>query len=253
MFFDYLSKLDYSFNSFFILGNGSNIIASDKIYNGIVVSFKKVTDEIEICKNDNKYIVNCPAGVMAPVLANFLNKHMLTGGEAMSTIPGTIGGLVTMNASCYDFVISDYVSEVLILYNNDLKWYNKNELNFEYRDSIIRKNKMIVLYVKFIFSKGIKEDIIEKTCKIKNSRLMNQPVKCHTAGSIFKNKYSDNVRAWKLIDECKLKGFKYKNVMISEKHSNFLINNGDSGDDIYILIMIVKEIDLESEIQLINF
>ncbi len=257
--YNFLLINKYDLNKLVIIGNGSNVLASDKPYDGIVVCLKKVKDRIRIIKSETNYkIIECYSGVQCSKLSNYLKDNNLTGGEELSTIPGTIGGVVAMNASCYDFVTSDYIIGVLVLDNGFIRWLNKDELEFNYRSSKIIKSKMIVLKVRFCFYNGSKQNIENKMRKLKLSRQESQPLKEHNAGSVFKN--SNNVKAWKLIEECKLKGFKYKNAEVSQKHANFIINKGDSGDDIYILMQIIKKIvkklknyDLESEWVLINF
>ena len=262
LFYEFLKDINFKFDNILIVGNGSNILASDRDYEGIVVSFKKVDDKIRTFSSNKlkcyeKY-VECYSGVMCSKLAYFLKDNSLSGGEALCTIPGTIGGVVSMNASCYDYITSNYVSEVLVLYNNKVMWIKKEELDFSYRSSRILKEKIIILKIRFVFLLGKKELIENKMKFLKKDRINSQPVKEHSAGSVFKN--NKDFKAWEAIEQCKLKGFKYKNVMVSNKHANFIINNGDSGDDIYILMQIVKMIvkrvmnyDLETEWVLINF
>lgn len=262
IFYNYLQEIHFKLDKLLIIGNGSNILSSDREYTGIVVSFKKVSDRIRIISSKTlkcfEKIVECYSGVMCSKLSNYLKDNNLTGGEALSTIPGTIGGVVSMNASCYDYVTSDYVSEVLVLHNNNVKWIKKEELSFGYRTSIIQKYNMIILKVRFVFLCGKKELIENKIRFLKSERSKKQPIRERSAGSVFKN--INNIKAWELIERCKLKGFSYKNAMVSNKHANFIINNGNSGDDIYILMKIIKMIvkrvldyDLETEWVLINF
>lgn len=257
--YNFLIINKYDLNKLVIIGNGSNVLASDKLFNGVVVCLKKIKDRIRIIKSESNYkIIECYSGVLCNKLSNYLKDNNLTGGEELSTIPGTIGGVVTMNASCYDFVTSDHVKEVLVLDNGLIRWLNKDELEFNYRSSKIMKSKIIVLKVRFCFYNGDNKKIENKIKELKLKRQLSQPLKEHNAGSVFKN--INNVKAWKLIEECKLKGFKYKNAEVSQKHANFIINKGDSGDDIYVLMQIIKKIvkklknyDLESEWVLINF
>ena len=118
--------------SFKVLGNGSNLVCGETEYDGVVISLKKF-DSYEI-NNDEVYV---EAGVMAPVLANVLAKQGLSCLEFASGIPGTIGGLVYMNAGAYKSSMADVVNEVLVLKDDDLFWLNNDEMEFSYRHSVL--------------------------------------------------------------------------------------------------------------------
>ena len=97
------------------MGNGSNLVCGESDYNGVVISLKKLNDyEIH---NDEVYV---QAGVMAPALANILAKQGLSCLEFASGIPGTIGGLIYMNAGAYKSSMADIIKEVLVLKDDEL-------------------------------------------------------------------------------------------------------------------------------------
>lgn len=258
MFMEYINKLCIRY---FIIGNGSNILASDEYFDGIVISFKKMKERIYFNYINEKVLVTCHSGISAPVLSKILCDKFITGGEALSTIPGSIGGLVTMNASCYDFKTQDYLNRCLIYTKEGIRWYKNYELDFSYRNSLIKENNSdyIILACEFIFEKGKVENIIKKINKYKENRKETQPITFASAGSVFKNK--NGINAWKLIDECGLRGYTFNNVKVSEKHANFIVNLGDCKSiDVLKLINYIKNkvrneknIILEEEWIIFNF
>lgn len=244
---------------YFIIGNGSNLLASDKAYEGVVISFKKLKDKIAFESYKNETLLRVHAGIQCPVFARILTDRFLTGGEALATIPATIGGIVAMNASCYDYKTSDYLLRALIIDEEGMRWYKNYELELAYRKSIVLKRKMIVLGAEFVFPKGRIENIIRKTKQLKEERKTTQPIGLFSAGSTFKNPNND--KAWKLISEAGLQGYQYKDVMISSEHANYIVNLGKAeSNDVLKVIKHIKEtikrergIVLEEEWVFFNF
>ena len=124
------NHLDYK-----ILGNGSNLIVGSSEYEGVVISLKHF-DNFQI-NDDNVYV---EAGVLAPYLANKLASKGYSGFEFASGIPGSIGGLLYMNAGAYKSDMSSIVQEVLVYKNQELVWMKKDELKFSYRYSIFQEH-----------------------------------------------------------------------------------------------------------------
>lgn len=248
------NKIDY-----FIIGSGSNLLASDKEYNGVVISFKKLKDKIAIENYKGEMLIRLHAGIQCQVFARILMDRFLTGGEALSTIPGTIGGIIAMNASCYDYKTADYLLRALVIDEEGIRWYKNYELNFAYRKSEILQKKIVVLGAEFVFPKGRIENIIRKTKQFKEERKRTQPVGCYSAGSTFKNTISE--KAWKLIADSGLEGYQYKDVKVSLEHANYVINTGNAqSDDVIKVIKHIKDtvkrnkgIDLEEEWIFFNF
>lgn len=238
-FYDYLKINGY--NDYVIIGCGSNVVAGDGDYNGIVICFRKVENTVLLKTDFDSYaVISAEAGVTALSLSNFLFENSLAGGEALSSIPGTIGGLVCMNASCYDYKTSDHVIRVFAICNDELRWYKNYELDFKYRSSNVTSNNLIVLSVEMIFKKGDRKMIEDKMKKIISIRRKTQPLEYHSAGSVFKN--LDNVKAWKLIEEVGLKGYRHNGAMISNCHSNFIVNDGRAKyEDVMYLVNMIKE------------
>ena len=242
---------------FFILGKGSNLLISDEGFNGLVikVNFKKINVEGER--------VVCGAGVLLNKLVKRLTEESLLDLEWAIGIPGTVGGAIRGNAGAFGGSMIDNILEVEVLRLNpeiEIRKYNKEELKVDYRDSIFKKEKnVVIISASFNFKKGNKEEIEKKVSEYLNYRKEKHPVSFPSAGSIFKNPQDKS--AGELIEKCGLKGKKIGGAKISEKHSNFIINIGNAeAKDVLDLISLAKKevkdklgIELEEEIELVGF
>lgn len=236
---------------YFILGNGSNLLVSDKGFRGIVI--KNKNEKIEI-KNENlKFKVIVGAGWDLGILINKLAQNSIGGLEFMTGIPATVGGAVRGNAGAWQQNIGDKVSRVEILTESgQTSWLNQKDCHFSYRESQFKKNTKIILEVEFLLEKKDKDKIEKEINEILIKR-KNQPSK-PSAGCIFTNPKPD--LAGKLIEECGLKGVKIGCAQISPKHANFIVNLGRAKmADVVALITLIREkvrqkfgIELEEEI-----
>jgi len=261
----------------FLLGGGSNILVSDKGFNGLVVKQQILGIEI----NENK--INVGAGVMLPKLVNALLKNNFTGFEWASGVPGTIGGAVYGNAQAFGTRTSDAVDSVEALNVETLKFqrFSKEQCGFSLKNSIFKKTKkFIVTSVVFKLEKGDEKEIKERIHGFAKHRKNNHPTTFPSAGSVFVNpeieiknkklleKYPELNELNKIgvipsgyfIEKSGLKGKKIGGAQISEKHANFIINLGNAkAKDVLALINLarkkVKEnfnVNLETEVQFIN-
>ncbi len=234
---------------YYILGNGSNIIFTSREKECII--------KLNFYKNKDFEIVNSNELLLS--LAYSMYKKGYSGLEYLSFIPASVGGAIVMNAGCYNHNFSDIIKYVYYL-DEDLnfKVIKKENCNFSYRNSLFKNSKKIVLGCKIKLINGNKEKIKEIMEECINKRKSSQPLEYPNSGSIFKN--LDNVKAWKLIEDSGLKGYKYKDALVSNKHSNFIVNTKNaSGEDIRILIDIIKakvfydhKVKLESEVIIID-
>ncbi len=222
---------------YFILGNGSNVLFSDKVYDGIIIKLDYF-DEIEI--NDN--LVRVGAGYNLIKLANEVAKLGLAGLEFASGIPGTVGGAVFMNAGAYQSEMKSVVNSVKVL-TPDLKviTLTKEEMKFRYRESFIQNNKgYICLEVVLKLGYGEREVLQEIIRDRKLKRKRTQPLEYPTAGSVFRN--PRGMFAGSLIENLDLKGYQIGGAKISEKHANFIINTGNAtATDIKEIIDVIKK------------
>ena len=205
-----------------IIGGGSNLLVRDGGVKGVVVKLGSGFDYIEYKKN---YIL-CGASVKNINLSKNLSKKKITGFEFLSTIPGTIGGSIFMNAGCFGMEIKNAIKSLLLINKEGkLMELNKKLTNFTYRSSGINKNYFIVA-AKFKIRKGNEKDINKKIKKYLNLRKKTQPIKTLTGGSTFIN--PEKKKAWKLIKESGCTDMSVGGAKISEKHCNFLVNTGSA-------------------------
>ena len=238
-----------------VLGNGSNVLVLDKGIKGIVLNIR--FNKMEMLNFDGKIYANIGAGVKISIFGHLLLKNEITGFEELSGIPGTIGGAVRMNAGAHGKEFKDIVNTVTCMdYDGNIKQFENKDMEFDYRRSMLKDKKYIVLEVGMQFEKGTEKDIREKMEEYAKYRKEKQPIEYPSAGSTFK-RGSDYITA-KLIDEAGLKGFSIGGAEVSEKHAGFIINKGNAtAKDILELIEYVrnkiyekynKEIELEIEI-----
>ncbi len=220
-----------------IIGNGSNLVFSDKYYDMILINLKNLNN-IEI--NDN--IIKAGSGVNLMKLAYRVSRLGLTGMEFATGIPATVGGAVYMNAGAYNSDISKILVNATILTDNlEIKKLDNSDFNFSYRHSYLQeKNNFVCLDATFKLDYGNSEEILALIEDRKNRRINSQPLEYPSAGSVFRNPSSD-IYAGKLIEDLGLKGYKIGGAIISEKHANFIVNyDNASGDDIKKLIVETK-------------
>lgn len=241
---------------FYILGNGSNVVALDEGYNGFVILTKKALQNIEV----NGTFVSAGAGVLLSDLCRKALDHSLSGLEFAYGIPGTIGGAVFMNAGAYGFEIKDVLREVTVLdENNNIVSLPVENLLLSYRNSIFHERKgCIILSATFGLSNGCKEDIFGKMTELLQKRKEKQPLDFPSCGSTFKR--PEGSYASKLIDDCGLKGLSLGGAEVSAKHAGFVINKGGATtSDILGLCSIIQTIvkertgfNLELELEILH-
>ena len=229
---------------FFILGNGSNVLVTDKGVRGIVIQINikkfEIIDNNNLEKSEDIQII-LGAGNKISETAQKLLKENITGFEELAGIPGTIGGAIKMNAGAYKKEIKDILECVTVIdYNGNVIKLNNQDLKFEYRKSILFIEKSIVIEAIVNLKKGKSEEIKGKMDEYKKSRIEKQPVEYPSAGSTFKR--GNNYITAKLIDEAGLKGYTIGGAQVSEKHAGFIINKGNAtAKDILELIEYVKK------------
>jgi UDP-N-acetylmuramate dehydrogenase len=241
---------------FFILGGGSNTLALDKGYKGLLIKVhntKLVIDKSEIYAE---------AGVKLEDIVRLTANESLSGLEWAAGIPGTIGGAVYGNAQAFGAGMTDIIKNVEVLDAKSLKIKNlsRKQCLFSVKKSIFKKNKnLIILSAILKLRKENKKEVQERIREHLDYRKKNHPWKFPSAGSVFVNKIGGSPSS-RLIEECGLKGTKIGGAEISEKHAGFIINIGKAkAEDVLKLIKIIKQkvkskfgIDLEPEIQIIK-
>ncbi len=221
----------------FVLGNGSNVLFSDLLYDGIIIkldNFNKINIE------DN--IITVGAGYPLIKLSNDAMRHSLIGLEFANGIPGTVGGAVFMNAGAYGEDMSKIVESVRVLTSDlKIKEFTNKQMKFSYRTSMLQEHlDYVIISAKLKLASGNKEEIEEIMTTRREQRKASQPLNYPSAGSVFRN--PEGMYAGKMIDEMGLKGYTVGRAKVSEKHANFIINMGNAkASDIKKIIDLIKQ------------
>lgn len=241
---------------FFVLGNGSNLLVSDKGYRGVVLQIGPKMSGIEVDGD----VITAQAGALLSQVARTAMEHSLTGLEFASGIPGTIGGGVVMNAGAYDGEMSGVVIQVNVVNSaGECMELENDTMEFGYRTSIIKDNPFTVTEVILKLEKGDREQIKAKMEDLAARRREKQPLEYPSAGSTFKR--PKGYFAGKLIMDAGLRGFRVGGARVSEKHCGFVVNIGNAtAEDVRDVISEVQErvkerfnVDLEPEILFLGF
>lgn len=211
-----------------VIGNGSNLLVSDKGVRGAVIKIGSRMAEINI----NGDTITAGAGALLSRLARIATEEGLSGMECISGIPGSVGGALYMNAGAYGAEISDITESVTYLMpNGELVCSPRNDLKLEYRNTSFMENSGIIVSCVLRLKRGNKERIAADMAEITKKRVDKQPLELPSAGSFFKR--PEGHFAGKLIEDCGLKGYSVGGAKISEKHAGFVVNfNNASAADV---------------------
>lgn len=225
-----------------ILGNGSNVLVSDKGIRGIVLQIG--LKEIKVEKHENA-LIEVDAGAMLGALAQILLKQSISGFEFAAGIPGSIGGAIRMNAGAYGGEMKDIVKNVTVLNEKgEINILTNEECEFSYRHSRFTNSKEIIIKATLELPFGNENEIKAKMDEYAQSRKEKQPLNLPSAGSTFK-RGADFITA-KLIDECGLKGYTSGGAQVSTLHAGFVVNLGNAtAQDVLSVVNHVKQVVLE--------
>ena len=217
---------------FYVIGNGSNLLVSDRGVRGVVIQIYKNLSAISV----DGEVLTVQAGAMLSVIAKKALACGLAGFEFASGIPGTIGGAAVMNAGAYGGEMRDVLLDVTVLTREgELRTVPASELKLGYRYSVIPENGWIVLGARLRLHSGDPEQIRARMEELKEQRVTKQPLDLPSAGSTFKR--PEGYFAGKLIMDAGLRGFTVGGAQVSEKHCGFVVNRGDAtAEDVRRLI-----------------
>jgi len=240
-----------------IIGAGSNILFRDKGVRGAVIKLGK---DFSFIKMVDKNILEVGAATFDRMVANFAKDNNLGNLEFLSCIPGSIGGAIAMNSGCYDNDISKVLLSIKAIHKNGLSEIEikKEDIKFLYRGNNL-PDDLIIISAKLKGTINKKNIIEKKQSDLISRKKTSQPSQIKTCGSTFKN-ISKDKKAWMLIKAAGCDNLKEGDAMISKKHCNFFVNNGNARSlDIENLINKVKKkvfektgINLELEIKIIG-
>lgn len=239
-----------------IIGNGSNMLISDKGLNTVVINMCRDNAAVRYLGDG---FIECDAGVNLVKVCNFALEKELTGLEFAFGIPGSAGGAAYMNAGAYDGEMKDVlVSCTHIDSDGNFGKLEGDDLKLSYRTSAYEHNGFIITKLLLKLNPGDKVAIKAKMQDLLQRRKDKQPLEYPSAGSTFKRPVGYFAAA--LIDECGLKGASVGGAQVSEKHAGFIINKGSAtSDDVMNLIKLVQEtvlrekgVVIEPEVRLIE-
>lgn len=237
---------------YMIMGNGSNILVSDKGIRGVVIHIGSGMAKCRIEDCD----VYADAGILMSTLSKKLLEENLAGFEFASGIPGTLGGGIFMNAGAYGGELKDIIESVtFICPDGMIKTETAEKLDFSYRHSMFQQDGYIILSCKLKLRKGNYEDIKALMSDYNSRRSEKQPLNMPSAGSTFKR--PEGHFAGKLIQYAGLMGYSIGGAQVSEKHAGFVVNKGSAtARDILDLIEYIQNtvkdkfgVNLEPEVR----
>lgn len=227
---DLLSWLKTEHIPWLAVGRGYNLLVRDKGIRGAVVSLERF-DRIEQLHDpasqptpeEGGICIRAGAGAENLALVRFAQQHGLGGIGFISGIPGTVGGAIRMNAGAYGKGILEYTECLTLLRNGSVREFCLSELDYGYRHLELETGD-IVLAALFRLEPRTARDTEEEIRRDLELRRSKHHVGFPSAGSFFKN--PPGQAAWRLIDACGLRGTRVGGAMVSEVHSNFLVNAG---------------------------
>lgn len=249
-----------------VIGNGSNLLVSDAGLRGLVVRVCPETKNALSAVIAHGSRITCGAGATLSAMANAAQRAHLTGAEALSGIPGSLGGAAIMNAGAYESSMSDIVESVRVISRDGagqiggyvINIIEGSQLGFRYRGSSMMDNGDIITGVTVRLTEGDPKTITEKMNEYASRRRDKQPLTLPSAGSFFKR--PQGYYAAKLIEEAGLKGERIGGAQVSQLHAGFIVNAGGAtcGDILELATLVTKRVfdkfgvTLEREVRLIG-
>jgi len=240
---------------FHIIGGGSNLLISDKGLRGAVIKVSGVEAGISYSGE----LIYAGAALSKEKFIRDVIDAGYSNVEFMAGIPGTIGGGIFMNAGTYMGSFSGILKRIkLIDYSGSIFEVEVNGDISGYRHMNIPDNTVIAGGYFSLPISGNPDETRKCVEAIISDRWDKHPMDFPSAGSVFKN--PEGLSSWKLINDSGLKGCSIGGAMVSEKHTNFIINTGTAtSTDIYNLIKHIQEtvhkatgIMLETEIKVMG-
>ncbi len=233
----------------YIMGNGSNLLISDRGVRGIILRISKDNFNKKEIKGN---IINSQSGVPLSELISLSIKNELSGLENLYGIPGVLGGVIAMNAGTDGTSIGDFIKEIKVLDKfGNMHLLTKDEVIFSYRKSTILEKKLIVIESIIELKKENKDKILKNLKEKIKKRKLTQPINFPTAGCVFKNE--GEKKAGFLIERAGCKGLKIGDAEVSELHANFILNRGNATfKEIISLMNLVREMVYEKFKILLN-
>ncbi len=243
---------------FRFLGNGTNVIVSDRGFPGGLIRATGIR-HCRFTVTEAGGVVEAGAGLSLKRLIRTCASRGLSGLEKLFGIPGTVGGALKMNAGSFGTAVSDCLISLTSMDETGATTKReKRELHFGYRSSSILDRECII-GAAFGLKAADPGQIKTEMDRVWSERLRKHPMELPSAGSIFKNR--NGSPCWQVIDRAGLRGLRCGGACVSEKHSNFIVNTGGAtASEVKRLIEIMKQrvadetgASLEEEVELWGF
>ena len=237
------------------IGLGSNMLVRDGGISGTIIATLSALEKLKIL---GKQLIKVGAGTTCMKLARFVANSNLSGTEFLAGIPGTVGGALAMNAGAFDTEIWELVRKVQTINSRGKQnSYTRDEFEVTYRSVVLPDNEWFIS-ADIELRHDVEGKPHELVRELLARRAQMQPIGKASCGSVFRNPESDY--AARLIDESGLKGARIGGAHVSDKHANFIINDGNaSASDIEQLIYYIQEtvqkkcsVLLEPEVRIIG-
>lgn len=240
-----------------ILGGGSNILFADGLIQGLVVSMRALKG-----LREESDILWVGAGMSMDELNSWAEKEGRSGLEWSGGLPGTVGGATYMNARAYQHEMSEVVKAVRVMDFSGREFLlQREEIHYRYKYSVFMDHEdWVIVEVGLGLGFASPEEVRTKTEACRKDREEKGQYLYPSAGCAFKNDYSRNLPAGKVIDEVGLKGFRIGGAEVYQRHANFIVNTGKAtADDVLRLLEKVEEevykktgVRLEREVRVIK-
>ncbi len=236
------------------LGSGSNVLADDGAHHYVILSLKGLKGP-PVFEGDR---VSISAGYSLPRLCVDAARKGLAGIEGLNGIPGTVGGALWMNAGAYGQEIGTVVETVRVARGGRVVGIPGTEVKWNYRHTSFQDGELLLGTTLLLHPDDPKE-ISSRMEKAKDQRMASQPHGARSAGCFFKNAPASPIGTGKMIDDLGMKGTRRGGAVVSPKHANFIVTEGENAKAADALALAeeirgrVKQehgIDLEYEVEL---
>jgi UDP-N-acetylmuramate dehydrogenase len=224
----------------FLLGFGSNILAHDDGFRGVVIGTRKLDLTVTELASGR---VRTGAGVAISTFLRRASEQGWGGLEFLTGIPGSIGGAVRMNGGTHLGESSSALDsvEVFSLKSGLAREVSGEELRFQYRKNLFLGPDDLVVGATWRYQEAAPSEVKARIDSTLLRRKETQPLDAPSCGSVFKNPLAHGMQAWQVVDRLGLRGHRIGNAQISPKHSNWIVNLGEAkAADVRALIEEVK-------------
>lgn len=236
------------------LGSGSNVLADDGAHHYVILSLKELKAN-PVFDGDR---VSVSAGYSLPRLCIDASRQGLAGIEGLNGIPGTVGGALWMNAGAFGQEIGTVVETVRAARDGRVAGIPGSEVKWNYRHTSFQDGELLLGATLLLHPDDPKE-INARMEKAKSQRMETQPHGARSAGCFFKNAPASAIGTGKMIDDLGMKGTRRGGAVVSPKHANFIVTEGEDvkaadalalAEEIRGRVKREHGIDLEYEVEL---